>query len=111
MILLALAAAVSAVPPGKGLVQTYGFPDTDSCAEWTTTRSSPGVHRQEQEGWILGFISGLNAFGPNVSNIAPGTTASGLLGWVDNYCKANPLDAVTTAGFKLADELKRRSRR
>ena len=111
MMLLALAAAVSAVPPGKGPVTTYGFPNTDSCASWTESREGDAHLRLEQEGWVLGFITGLNAFGPNSSNVAPGTTATGLLGWVDNYCKANPLDSVTAAGFKLANELKRRSRR
>lgn len=110
MILLALAAAL-AVPLGKGPVNTYGFPETDSCASWTEARATGGSRRQEQEGWVLGFITGLNAFGRNSGNIAPGTTASGLLGWIDNYCKANPLDSVTTAGFKLADELTRRSKR
>lgn len=108
MILLALA-AVSAIPAGKGPIQTYGFPDSDSCATWTAERAKPGYHRQEQEGWVLGLITGLNAFRPGDGNIAPGTNAAGLLGWIDAYCKANPLDSVTTAGFALADELKRRS--
>lgn len=60
-------------------------------------------------GLVLGFIAGLNTFGPGKGNIAPETTAEGLLGWVDNYCKANPLDSVTTAGIKLATQLKLRS--
>lgn len=71
MILLALALE-NAVPTGKGMLQQYGFPDTDSCAIWTENRAKPGYHTQEQEGWIFGFISGLNAFGPNNGNIAPG---------------------------------------
>lgn len=106
--MLALALA-GAIPPGKGMIQTYGFPDDDSCATWTINRSLTG--HQTLEGWVLGLISGLNAYGPNNGNIAPGVAAAGLLGWVDNYCKANPLDSVSTAGIKLGDELKRRSQR
>jgi len=108
MILLAAAAAL-AVPPGKGPVQIYSYPEADSCASWTTERAKTEWRWQGNEGWVLGYISGLNAFGPNPSSIAPGTTAAGLLGWVDNYCKDNPLDSVTQAGFALANELKRRS--
>lgn len=111
MMLLFLAAAAAAIPPGKVAIQTYGYPETDSCAGWTAERSKSGYRSQVQEGWVLGFISGLNAFGANTGDIAPGTTGTGLLGWVDNYCKDNPLDSITTAGFKLANELKRRSRR
>ena len=110
MIALAIILAAAAVP-SKSAVQSYDFPDADSCATWTLERAKPDFHNQEYEGWILGFITGLNAFGPNNGNIAPGTNAAGLIGWVDNYCRANPLDAVTTAGFKLADELQRRARR
>ena len=107
--MIALALALAAAQSAKGEIVTYGFPETDSCATWTQDRSKPGFHNQASEGWVLGFVSGLNAFGPNSGNVAPGTNASGLLGWVDNYCKANPLDPVTSAGFKLVQELKRRT--
>lgn len=110
MILLALTLA-GVVPTGKVILQIYEFPDVDSCATWTAERAIPDHHEQGQEGWVMGFISGLNAFGPNNGDIARGAKAEGLLGWVDNYCKANPLDSVTTAGFALANELKRRASR
>ena len=108
MILLALAAA-SLVPNGKGPVEVYAFPDIDSCGYWVTQRRDGRGGNQGYEGWVLGFISGLNWFGNGDGNVAPGVKADGLLGWIDQYCSAHPLDSITTAGFKLAQELKRRS--
>ena len=92
------------IPKKRQASRSHG-PDTDSCAEWAAERAKSGYHSQAQEGWIFGYITGLNAFGQNSGDNAPGTTAAGLIGWVDNYCKANPLDAVNMAGFDLANEL------
>ena len=108
MILLALAAA-ALVPPGKGPVQVYGYPDIDSCGVWTDQRRDPKYGSQVNAGWILGFVSGLNRFGDGNGDIAPGVRPEGLLAWVDQYCASHPLDSVTVAGLALAKELKRRS--
>lgn len=106
MMLAALALAASA--PAKGIEQIYNFPDVDSCGYWTQHRRQGEGQSQVWEGWILGFIAGLNVFGPNNGNIAPDVQADGLLGWIDQYCTAHPLERITFAGLKLADELKRR---
>lgn len=106
MILMAL--AMAAASPVKGPEQIYNFPDQDSCGYWSEQRRQTTGRSQMWEGWILGFISGLNVFGANNGNVAPGLQADGLLGWIDQYCSAHPLDRVTLAGFKLVDELKRR---
>jgi hypothetical protein len=111
MIALAFALASAVASPKASGVVVYGFPESDSCATWTTNRAGGGYHPQEFTGWILGFVSGFNAFGPGNGDIAPSVRAHGLLGWIDNYCKDNPLDPVTTAGFKLVAELKRRNGR
>ena len=108
MILLALA-AWALVPLGKGPVQVYGFPESDSCGFWTEQRRI-GTGSQAYQGWVLGFISGLNWFGDGDGNVGPGVKAEGLTGWIDQYCQAHPLDSITTAGFELAKELRRRSR-
>jgi hypothetical protein len=63
------------------------------------------------ESWVLGLVSGRNAYGPGNGDLAPGVNAEGLIGWVDQYCAANPLDSVTAAGFKLVKELERRAKR
>ena len=97
--LLAFAAASS--HPGT----VYGW--HHSCADWTKARSSES-RWQGDEGYILGLVSGYNIYGPGDGDVASGPNATGMLGWVDQYCAANPLDNIDTAGFKLVVELKRR---
>lgn len=104
MIAIALASAV----PVKGPTRAYLFPEADSCGYWTEQRRLGGGHSQIWEGWILGYISGLNAFGPNDGDVAPDVRPEGLMAWVDNYCAAHPLDRISLAGFKLAEQLRKR---
>ena len=110
MMMLAFAVATAHPLPKAHGIMVYNFPDSDSCATWTDKHRGQ-YHDPHLTGWVLGFVSGLNAYGLNSGNIAPSTNASGLIGWIDNYCAANPLDSVTTASFKLAEELKSRSAR
>jgi hypothetical protein len=35
----------------------------------------------------------------------------GLVAWIDNYCRSNPLDPIVSAAFKLTDELRSRAQR
>jgi hypothetical protein len=108
VILLALVMATAPVA-SKHAIQVYGYPDT-TCADWTRA-GARDANRGAMEGWILGFVSGFNAFSPVTENIAPDTNSRGLIGWVDNYCAANPLDGLSTAGFRLVAELRHRAQR
>jgi hypothetical protein len=45
------------------------------------------------------------------ADVLVGTNFDGLMAWIDNYCRANPLDLVGTAALKLFDELKSRAQR
>lgn len=98
-ILIALAAA-SPHPE-----TSYGW--HHSCADWTKERSKD-YRFQGDEGYVLGLVTGYNLYGPGDGDIASGPNATGMLGWVDQYCTANPLDLIDTAAFKLVVELKRR---
>lgn len=104
--LFALAALPSAA---HEYVQVYNYPAADSCATWTRYRAAR--ENQALEGWVLGFVTGRNAFGPGTGDLAPGVHAEGLTAWVDQYCAANPLESVSTASFKLVRELERRGRK
>lgn len=103
--LLAAAAAVTAPTPDT--FNVYRFPEADSCATWTNNRKNRSS--QLLEGWVLGFVSGYNVL-TRGGSIASDVTAQGLLGWIDQYCAASPLDSVTTASFKLIRELENRAR-
>lgn len=86
-------------------VMTYAW--QHSCADWTKERSNE-YSFQGDTGYILGLVTGYNVYGPGDGNLASGPISSGMIGWVDQYCAANPLDTIYTAGFKLVVELKRR---
>jgi hypothetical protein len=106
MILAAL--ALAAATPVKGPEIFYGFPDQDSCGYWIQERRKGANGSQLWEGWILGFITGLNVFGTNNGNVAPDVKAEGLQAWVDQYCADHPLDSISVAAVKLAEALKQR---
>jgi hypothetical protein len=115
MILIALVLASSTVPGNlpepatQDAAWTYGE-GIRSCGEWTSD------HREESHGyytklsWLGGFLSGLNVSYriTGVSNILEGTDLHGAVGWIDNYCVANPLKNISTAAGALALEILQR---
>jgi hypothetical protein len=82
-----------------------------SCGRWLETRPS-GVDRNNgeavvaTEGWLVGFMAGL-AMGTGRDALR-GTDLPSMAAWVDNYCKANPLDGLSNAGEALFFELAKR---
>ena len=108
--MMSLALLLAAAPAPENLVQYYGFPGNDSCANWTENRDGRTSRNQVLEGWLLGFITGYNHYGSGTRGLKQGGNATALLGWIDQYCEANPLDSLYAAALKLIDELERRSR-
>ena len=53
--------------------------------------------------YLIGFLTGVNSLAPK--DIMASTDAEGLTGWIDNYCKEHPLDAIDEAANALALEL------
>ena len=111
---LLLALAAPSVSQTGANFQVYNFPEIDSCAEWTASRSTKEQHKQSMvkahalEGWVLGFISAYNLYGAKDNGLSIDPKAQGLLSWIDNYCAVNPLDSVTAATVRLIDELEKR---
>jgi hypothetical protein len=66
---------------------------TSSCLFWTKEREIKQSFSWDQ--WLLGFVSGAGSRG-----ISPLTDPDGVqvLAWIENYCRANPLDQLATAG-------------
>lgn len=56
--------------------------------------------------WLMGFMSGL-AVGTGADILAD-TDGNSLALWMDNYCRAHPLDKVGTGAVDLAIELRSR---
>lgn len=73
-----------------------------SCGLWTSQQDA------RDRIWLDGYLSGL-AFAYN-KDILNGTDKASIYGWVDNYCRANPLSELAEAGNALAQELIRRKK-
>jgi hypothetical protein len=97
-LVLGLSAQVAAAYEALG-------PGVISCGTWTTERRTPSsITANMAESWVLGFLSGIGFIGQNGSDPLRGFHADAVRGWIDDYCKANPLDTVGKAAgmFYLA---------
>lgn len=106
---VAASTCAHAVEPIDRPIGYYGFPGNDSCANWTENRGDRGHRTQALEGWVLGYLTAYNAYADETGSVETSVNATAVLGWVDNYCRANPLDTLMTATLKLIRELEARS--
>jgi hypothetical protein len=102
MTTLAINSAFAAMVIGEGL---------DSCGTWVAERNDAYFGLKAQ--WVLGFLSGMN-MRANVDGVA--TTSDPIkqldyqaaLVWMDNYCKAHPIEKIGNAAAALMLELEHR---
>jgi hypothetical protein len=82
-----------------------------SCGRWTNTpKGSP--EREVFRKWVFGFLSGVNwANEDSKADFLRGTDAEGLIAWVDNYCRRNPLHDIVRTMQELVMELERQAGR
>ena len=69
-----------------------------SCGSWTAARRDRT--RQGPEQRVVGFLSGIGYEGVDEREITfwPKWTPMAFRAWVDNYCRAHPLDPIVTVG-------------
>lgn len=74
-----------------------------SCGEWTEYRSRGAIGEVPTASWVLGYLSGraISSIGDPLKN----TDVPSVLLWIDNYCKANPLNKTPDAADALIQEL------
>ena len=79
-----------------------------SCGQWQKDLAI----RVQAEAWIDGFLSGYNlaSTGPDFLADTPNDNGASFSIWIDNYCRSNPIDRLTTAVFALKNELLSRAR-
>ena len=53
--------------------------------------------------WVLGYVTAYGSYG---NDSFRKTDPDAMTGWIDNYCRANPLDNVEVAAQKLVEALK-----
>jgi hypothetical protein len=82
------------------------FLKPNSCGGWIDVRRPRSVN-QGKEGWVLGFLSGVNS--GEDKDFLTNTDAPSVWAWFDNYCSTHPLDDLVTAADALIAELRHRA--
>ena len=73
-----------------------GGPD---CGTWFKRKDRSSI-------WLAGFVSGVNSLATKETDaLAKMRSADQLYLWMDNYCKANPLNDVVSGALELYLEL------
>jgi hypothetical protein len=99
----ALAIAIAAAVPHQAHAVRYIGAGAETCGFWTEVRRYPGNPNDGSiKQWVLGFISGtaLGGFGLDPKwgfDPLEGVDAYAVWAWVDNYCRAHPLEIIANA--------------
>jgi hypothetical protein len=104
MLLLLVTLAI-ALPAGS-VAQQYQVvgAGATTCGAWSANRRSNSQVWYVQNGWVLGFLSGVGFMGGGVTNPLRGLDADAVAGWLDNHCKAHPLENLATAAAAFVAE-------
>jgi hypothetical protein len=84
---------------------------TSSCGVWTRARAGTDfdLDKAAISSWLLGYVTAVNfwttASSRKSGGVSEGYDNEALLAWVDNYCKANPLQTIEKASGNLLREL------
>jgi hypothetical protein len=73
-----------------------------TCGQWATRKQMP-YNELSAEAWLMGFMTG-PAVGTSKDVLAD-TDGDSVNLWMDNYCRAHPLDRVGTGATTLYFEL------
>lgn len=96
----ALAIAIAAaVPQQAGAALSLIGTGTASCGTWTVSRAHQDtLDHYLLEQWVLGFIAGAAYESPDSASehLDPlrNVDAQAVWAWMDNYCRASPLDEI-----------------
>ncbi len=86
---------------------------TNSCGSFISDKKEGGHRLGLNYQWMSGYITGVNnrraIADPNKeSNLGSGLDSESMLLWLENYCRANPLNNLENAAGALVSELIKR---
>ena len=79
----------------------------NSCWAWTRSHEAKAATQGLYTQWVAGFVSGVS-WETDDPDILTRMDFDGLMAWMHDYCKANPLAKVTTGAAMLVQELRAR---
>lgn len=86
---------------GAGTVAIFGEPD---CGKWVESSTAT------RKAWLLGYLSGMNTMDATKGDaLEQLQSAEQAFLWMDNYCRANPLNGMSNGAVALFFELTKRS--
>lgn len=109
IVLLAALTILSTLPTHLSAGEIKGA-GAGSCGEWVEERKANTYHATLH--WLQGFISAYNEYvyrGKNPNGVFGNADHKAIAVWMDNYCKANPLNSPHDGAVVLIDELKARA--
>ena len=81
---------------------------SSSCATFLLEHDNPaGPGRgQAYRIWIGGYLSAMNREASSIKNVLAGSDLEGALGWLRNFCRANPLVTYGDASHRLLEAVR-----
>jgi hypothetical protein len=75
------------------------------CGDWVSRRTTA------TETWVLGYLSGMYAVVDSRTSdpLRSISSANQIYVWMDNYCRNNPLESVSSGARQLFLELQKRA--
>lgn len=78
------------------------------CRAWTKSSDSDSPSEQEQHAmmiqWTFGFLIGQAILNDRIKAGVARANDDGIVRWVDDYCRAHPLNSIQQAADKFALE-------
>lgn len=110
-----LAVAILLAFPAEGAdLMVFGTGNT-SCGVWSQGHSDgrKDALAISQESWVFGYVTAMNSVSllSGGRDLGASVDGPGMIGWISNYCAANPLETIYKAADMLVGELARRSAR
>lgn len=96
--------AVAAEPAERQ--KTYAVYMAIPCEAYLQERWDPeGVRYKQIQAWISGYVTAYNGWQLDTHDILGGGNVASVESWVENYCKANPLNTLSNAMAELVTGL------
>jgi len=106
-IAVAAAALVWAEPAEAQTYVTIYSIGSLSCGDHLRTYYPGPQDREYLKAWLAGYLSGYNVYTMTTSILGSADIESAMA-WLDNYCRANPLNGVPMGIHALVETLKGR---
>src|SRR5688500_12152957 len=101
---LALASTVAAVASGPNaafVAKTEHYrvlgPGSDSCESWTAAHRAESARAQEQDAWMLGYITAVNRWGGGPEDHTKSSDTGAVVAWISSICARQQADSVAGA--------------